>query len=47
MPGGNDGRCKVYSIRKEVIERYVVDFLDKWLTAPENVAKVEPHHYIG
>ena len=39
-PGGNDGRCKVYSIRKEVIETYVVDFLDKWLTAPENVAKV-------
>ena len=40
-PGGNDGRCKVYSIRKEQIEGYVIGFLDKWLSAPENVEKIK------
>jgi DNA invertase Pin-like site-specific DNA recombinase len=40
-PGANDGRCKVYSIRKEQIEGYVLGFLDKWLQAPESVEKVK------
>jgi DNA invertase Pin-like site-specific DNA recombinase len=40
-PGANDGRCKVYSIRKEQIEGYVLGFLDKWLQAPENVEKIK------
>ncbi len=40
-PGGNDGRCKVYSIRKEQIEDYVIGFLQKWLQAPENVDKIK------
>jgi site-specific DNA recombinase len=40
-PGGNDGRCKLYAIRKESIEGYVLGFLDKWLKSPESIAAIK------
>jgi site-specific DNA recombinase len=40
-PGANDGRCKVYSIRKEQIEGYVLGFLEKWFQSPESVEKIK------
>jgi len=41
MPGANDGRCKVYSIRKEQIEGYVLGFLDRWFQSPESTEKIK------
>jgi hypothetical protein len=39
--GGNDGRCKLYAIRKESIEGYVLGFLDKWLKSPESIEAIK------
>ena len=44
-PAANDGRCKVYSIRKEQIEGYVLGFVDRWLQSPENVQKIKAAIY--
>jgi DNA invertase Pin-like site-specific DNA recombinase len=40
-PGGQSGRCELYMVRKEVIETYVIDFLDRWLADPKAPEKMQ------
>jgi site-specific DNA recombinase len=40
-PGGQSGRCELYAVRKDVIEGYVIDFLDNWLGDPKAPGKMQ------